>query len=235
VETLISPEMCRATCAFGENLDPGAPESFRVAIQNLESGCELWRPENSSQADGGFRRHARGHCGDGRDALPQPDGIEGSVERTEQAYESLRAADTAAFRLTRQENSLRGFLLSGDDYYVKRLEEAHKPKFLAALDDLRKLAKGDQADLARIADVDAAYANYRTEAIEPGESLGRDPLTRPQAVELVKHDGVADKAVEPVENAIEAITKDAEAVLTTEAAAQKKASLESTLALMIGI
>jgi methyl-accepting chemotaxis protein len=160
---------------------------------------------------------------------------EGSVERTERAQETLRAADTAAFRLTRQENSLRGFLLSGDDYYVKRLEEAHKPKFLAALDDLRKLARGDEADLARIADVDAAYSNYRKLAIEPGESLGRDPLTRPQAVELVKHDGVADKAVEPVENAIEAIVKDSEAVVAAENTAQRKASLESTLALMIGI
>jgi methyl-accepting chemotaxis protein len=160
---------------------------------------------------------------------------EGSVERAERAQESLRAADTAAFRLTRQENSLRGFLLSGDDYYVKRLEEAHKPKFLAALDDLRKLAKGDEADLARIADVDAAYSNYRKLAIEPGESLGRDPLTRPQAVELVKHDGVADKAVEPVENAIEAIVKDSEAVVAAENTAQKQASLETTLALMIGI
>jgi methyl-accepting chemotaxis protein len=162
-------------------------------------------------------------------------GYEASVDRTGRAYESLRAADTAAFRLTRQENSLRGFLLSGDDYYVKRLEEAHKPKFLAALDDLRKLAKGDEADLARIADVDAAYAGYRTQAIEPGETLGRDPATRPQAVELVKHDGVADKAVEPVENAIEAIVKQSEAIVVAEAAAQKKASLHAKLALMIGI
>ena len=160
---------------------------------------------------------------------------EGSVERTERAYESLRAADTAAFRLTRQENSLRGFLLSGDEYYVKRLEEAHKPKFLAALDDLRKLARGDEADLTRIAAVDAAYADYRKLAIEPGEALGRDPTTHAQAIELVKHDGVADKAVTPVEDAIEAISKDSEAVLAAEAAAQKKASLETRLALLIGI
>ena len=158
-----------------------------------------------------------------------------SVERTERAYEMLRQADTAAFRLTRQENSLRGFLLSGDNYYVQRLEEAHKPKFLKALDEMRALAAGDQEDLARIAAVDAAYANYRKMAIEPGERLGADPATRPQAVELVRNDGVADKAVEPVENAIEAITKNAEAELATEAAAQKKASLESTLALAIGI
>jgi methyl-accepting chemotaxis protein len=158
-----------------------------------------------------------------------------SVERTERAYQSLRAADTAAFRLTRQENSLRGFLLSGDEYYVKRLEEAHKPKFLAALDKLRGLAKGDEADLARIAAVDAAYAEYRKQAIEPGESLGRDPATRAQAVELVKHDGVADKAVEPVENAIQAIVDDSEAVVAAENAAQAKNTAASTLTLAIGI
>jgi methyl-accepting chemotaxis protein len=157
-----------------------------------------------------------------------------SVDRTERAYQSLRAADTAAFRLTRQENSLRGFLLSGDDYYVKRLEEAHKPKFLAALDDLRKLANGDEADLSRIDAIDTAYANYRKMAIEPGETLGADPLTRPQAVDLVKHDGVADQAVEPVENAIEAVVKDSEAVVAAEVLARKKASLHTMLALLIG-
>jgi methyl-accepting chemotaxis protein len=158
-----------------------------------------------------------------------------SVERTERAYQSLRAADTAAFRLTRQENSLRGFLLSGDDYYVKRLEEAHKRKFLAALDKLRQLAKGDTAELARIAAVDTAYAEYRKQAIEPGEALGRDPATRPQAVELVKHDGVADQAVEPVENAIQAIVDHSEAVVVAENAAQAKNASVSTLTLAIGI
>ena len=158
-----------------------------------------------------------------------------SVHRTESAYEMVRAANDAAFRLTRQENSLRGFLLSGDSYYVKRLEEAHRPKFLKALDNMRALAAGDQADLARIAAVDAAYANYRKMAIEPAFALGADPATRPQAVELVRNDGVADKAVEPVENAIEAITKNAEEELATEAAAQKRADAQSTLALAIGI
>ena len=160
---------------------------------------------------------------------------ERSVERTEVAFESLRAADTAAFRLTRQENSLRGFLLSGDQYYVQRLEEAHKPKFLAALEKLKTLAKGDKDDLARIATVEAAYANFRQQAIEPGEALGADPATRQQAVELVRNDGVADKAVAPVEDSIEAIVKNFEAVLATEAAAQKRASAASTLTLAIGI
>ncbi|MDR6627657.1 methyl-accepting chemotaxis protein [Caulobacter segnis] len=158
-----------------------------------------------------------------------------SVERTQRAYEMLREADTAAFRLTRQENSLRGFLLSGDSYYVKRLEEAHKPKFLKALDSIKTLADGDADDLARVATVEAAYANYRKLAIEPGERLGADPATRPQAIELVRNDGVADQAVGPVEDAIEAIVKHAEKELAAEADAQKKAMLQWTLVLAVGI
>jgi methyl-accepting chemotaxis protein len=158
-----------------------------------------------------------------------------SVERTERAYEVLREADTAAFRLTRQENSLRGFLLSGDPYYVQRLEEAHKPKFLKALDKIKTLADGDAGDLGRVTAVEAAYANYRKMAIEPGERLGADPATRAQAIELVRNDGVADKAVGPVEDAIEAIVKHAEEELAAEAAAQKKAMLQWTLVLAVGI
>jgi methyl-accepting chemotaxis protein len=161
--------------------------------------------------------------------------FEGSVQRTERAHQALRAADTAAFRLTRQENSLRGFLLSGDEYYVKRLEEAHKPKFLAALENLRTLAQGDEAQLARIAAVDAAYANYRKLAVEPGEAFGRDPATHQQGVDLVNHDGVADKAVSEVEDAIEAIVKNSEDVVAAEATAQEKSSLEARLTLLIGI
>ena len=161
--------------------------------------------------------------------------FEHSVGRTERAYESLRAADIAAFRLTRQENSLRGFLLSGDNYYVKRLEEAHKPKFLAALETLKTLAKGDKDDLARIATVEAAYANFRQQAIEPGKTLGADPATRQQAVELVRNEGVADKAVAPVEDSIDAIVKNFEGAIAVEAAAQKKASAALTLTLAIGI
>jgi methyl-accepting chemotaxis protein len=161
--------------------------------------------------------------------------FEGSVQRTERAHQALRAADTAAFRLTRQENSLRGFLLSGDEYYVKRLEEAHKPKFLAALENLRTLAQGDEAQLARIAAVDAAYANYRKLAIEPGEAFGRDPATHQQASTWSSTTASPTRAVSEVEDAIEAIVKNSEAVVAAEATAQKKSSLEARLTLLIGI
>ncbi|MFD1189471.1 methyl-accepting chemotaxis protein [Phenylobacterium conjunctum] len=162
-------------------------------------------------------------------------GFQRSVERMNRAYSAVEAANTAAFRLTRQENSLRGFLLSGDDYYVKRLEEAHKPKFLAAIDELRTLAGEDDAAKGRVKAIEDAYANYRAVAIEPGEQLGVDPATRPQAVALVAHDGPADKAVEPVEDAIQAVVDEAKAQLDIETKAQAATLRISNIALVLGI
>jgi methyl-accepting chemotaxis protein len=158
-----------------------------------------------------------------------------SFARTEAAREASRSADTATYRLTRQENSLRGYLLSGDDYYAKRLETVHKVKFLGALDALTQAAGDDAEAKARVEAVRTAYADYRKLAIAPALSLGADPATRPQAVELVRNDGVADKAVAPVEDALQAIEDTAAAQLKVEAAAQKRARLYSDIALLLGI
>ena len=65
--------------------------------------------------------------------------LEASVARTDRAQQMLSAAEDATFRLARQENSLRGFLLSGDEYYAKRINEVHKVKFFGALKELREL------------------------------------------------------------------------------------------------
>ena len=157
--------------------------------------------------------------------------LEKSVARSERAYKVMQAADTATYRLTRQENSLRGYLLSGDDYYVKRIETVHKVKFFGALDKLDTLG-ADKVEVQAIRD---AYAGYRKEAIDPALRLGADPATRPQAVELVRNDGVADKAVVPVEDALDAIQASAQKRIEAEALAQKKAQAISNLVLMAGI
>ncbi|KQV63668.1 methyl-accepting chemotaxis protein [Caulobacter sp. Root343] len=157
--------------------------------------------------------------------------LEKSVARSERAYQVMQAADTATYRLTRQENSLRGYLLSGDDYYVKRIETVHKVKFFGALDKLDTLG----ADHAQVQAIRDAYAGYRKEAIDPALRLGADPATRPQAVELVRNDGVADKAVVPVEDALDAIQASAQGRIEAEALAQKKAQAISNLVLMAGI
>ncbi len=158
-----------------------------------------------------------------------------SVDRTDRAQRVLSAAVDATFRLARQENSLRGYLLSGDAYYVKRIEEAHQVAFFAALQELRTLAAGDSAELARVAKVEEAFANYDTVALKGGVALGSNPATRAQGVQLVSNDGAADKAIEPVENAIGEITDAAGETLKLEAAAQAAALNRVTLGLIGGI
>jgi len=158
-----------------------------------------------------------------------------SAARTEEARQVLSAAQDATFRLARQENSLRGFLLSGDTYYVKRINEAHKVKFFEAMKTLRDLAGDDQAELARVQQAETAFANYEKVALNVGIQLGMDPATRPQGVLLVSHDGAADKAIEPVEDALGAIQNTATETQERETAAQAAAMQRVTLGLIGGI
>ena len=161
--------------------------------------------------------------------------LQASVARTDHAQQALSAAVDATFRLARQENSLRGFLLSGDTYYVKRINEVHKVKFLEAMKTLEALAQGDAAATARVASAKAAFANYETVALNVGIRLGSDPATRPEGVALVSHDGVADKAIEAVEDAIGAINDAAAKSLESEAAAQAAALQRVTIGLIAGV
>jgi methyl-accepting chemotaxis protein len=160
--------------------------------------------------------------------------FEQSVRRASAAQETLRVVDAARFRLTRQENSLRGYLLSNDPYYVGRLK-SHRGKFFDAVTKLKRLAGSDPQALARIAVIETAYGRYDVVAIEPALKLAADPVTRPQAVALVRNDGVADRAVQPVEDAIQAVDDADQAILAAEAKAQAVASLHSKFFLMFGI
>ncbi|MBU1378636.1 MAG: HAMP domain-containing protein [Alphaproteobacteria bacterium] len=158
-----------------------------------------------------------------------------SAARTERARQVLSAAQDATFRLARQENSLRGFLLSGDAYYVKRIDEVHKVKFFAAMKQLRQLAGDDATELARVQKAEAAFANYETVALNVGVALGADPATRPQGVLLVSHDGVADEAIGPVEDALEVINDAATKTQKEETAEQTAAMQRVTLGLIGGV
>lgn len=161
--------------------------------------------------------------------------LQASVARTERAQQALSATVDATFRLARQENSLRGFLLSGDTYYVKRINEVHKVKFFEALKTLKTLSAGDAKATAGVAKVEAAFANYEKVALNVGIQLGSDPATRAQGVALVSNDGVADQAIAPVEDALDAIDATAKAALEQETAAQNAALQRVTLGLLGGV
>jgi len=158
-----------------------------------------------------------------------------SAARTERARQVLSATQDATFRLARQENSLRGFLLSGDTYYVKRINEAHKVKFFEAMKALRTLTAGNAEETAIVKKADAAFANYEKVALNIGIALGSDPMTREQGVALVSNDGVADKAISPVEDALGALEEAATKTQEREAAAQAGAMQRVTFGLIGGV
>ena len=144
---------------------------------------------------------------------------------TAQVHEERSKAAAAAaiysrLALARVENSYRGFLLSGDDYYVGRIDK-HQGALTSYLDKLRELHVGDAQLLGMIDTASQALSRYRQEVIEVGKKLAADPLTLNKAVLMIGPDGVADGLMAPIEDTIDAIIEaetKANAVYTAETA-----------------
>jgi methyl-accepting chemotaxis protein len=142
--------------------------------------------------------------------------LQGHVSRVAVAQDDrdekiVQAVADSKFRLVRQENSLRGYLLSGDDYYTGRLRNAHAARFNEDVAGLRKLTTGDAAYSKIIDRIEAAYGRWRNEAAEPAIRLAADPATHAQAVAMVGHDAVADDLMGVVEDALDAVEAKAQA------------------------
>jgi len=118
--------------------------------------------------------------------------------------EVLVLLNEAKFYLTRQENSYRGFLVAADDYYIGRVDK-HRASFKERLDKVRTLVADSPELTAKIDSASASTDKWRTDVVDAGIALSRDPATRPQAVDMVRPDGLADKLIAPAEDAIDAV------------------------------
>lgn len=118
--------------------------------------------------------------------------------------DTLRALDAAKFYLARQENSYRGFLLSGDRYYLERFEK-HRGNFAKQLQALRSQPGQDAKTLADIDAIASAAEQWRSVIVEKGTVLAGSTATRPEAIAMVGPDGAADGVIAPAEDGIEAL------------------------------
>jgi len=155
---------------------------------------------------------------------------ERSVARMAEAHRAKLAASRVEFGLIRQENSLRGFLLSGDPYYLRRIARTHAPAFETALADLRAAGAGARADA-----IAAAYAGYRRTVIEPITRLEHDPAGRQAAFALVRPDGEADHAIKPAEAAVDRAMAEAGARILVETNVQARAEALLRVTLVAGV
>ncbi|MFN4295376.1 MAG: ATP-binding protein [Brevundimonas sp.] len=151
------------------------------------------------------------------------------------ALATLSASAGARFDLARQENSLRGFMLTGEPYYLRRIETVHRPSYIRHADELARLAADDPPMQARVAALNAAYARWEAEAMTPAMALAADPASRAEAVALVGEAGLADGLIAPAEDVLDALRDDARSALRGYHGANGRALVVMEIALVGGI
>ena len=144
----------------------------------------------------------------------------------------VRDTSAAEFSLARQENSFRGYLVSGDPYYLERAD-SHRASFKEKLEALRELAPADtdtHLDAAEQA-ADVWFENI----VVRGSALARNAATRPQAAAMVGNDGEADRLMAPVEAEVDSLKAINAANLDTARNLQRRATVVAEIGLLIGL
>ena len=154
----------------------------------------------------------------------------GETRRIENKVNQLTSV--AEFRVAKQENAMRGFLLSNNPYYLERVD-THRAAFKAALAEARGFVDADRD--ADVAAAEAAGDAWFAKVVTPGVAMMRDPAQRAQAQALVAPDGVADEMIKPLEDAIDSMKSKSEAALTKVREEQAAATDIALVSLVIGI
>jgi len=142
-----------------------------------------------------------------------------------------RATTASEFYMARQENSFRGYLVTGNTYYLERLS-AHRANMKARLNELR----GD-LPAGRSAVVDEIEKNadeWHTQVVDRANALiasGRGS----EALVLAGKDGVSDQFIGPVEDSLAKLKTDSETQLEAVRQTQDEARHNAMLALIIGL
>jgi methyl-accepting chemotaxis protein len=153
------------------------------------------------------------------------------------ARTAIDLVTAAEFKLARQENSYRGYLLTGDEYYLERLT-AHRDGFHKALDDLAASQKGraNEADMvARIGDARTAMNAWHTDIVDVGLAHYQDPINRFKAVEMIGRSGTADAYMETIETKLTTLVEEERAELGDVAGMREEATWLTEAALVGGV
>jgi methyl-accepting chemotaxis protein len=147
------------------------------------------------------------------------------------AWDEDVAIREARFYLARQENSLRGWVLSQDAYYLGRVN-AHRENFKKRMAILRQASAGDDRELAEIAVTEqAADAWYQGTVDEAGRLLGSGAIDQARA--LVGREGQADVLMGAIEDNLDKVAASSETDIKAERQTFASAlSMTQTLAIV---
>ena len=152
--------------------------------------------------------------------------INAQEERLKSAWDEDVAIRESRFYLARQENSLRGWVLSQDGYYLTRVD-AHRENFRKRMAILRQASRDEPSELADIAATEAAAdAWYRGAVDEAGRLLRTGAVV--QAATLIGRKGQADALMGVVEDNLDKAAASADADIKAE-----REAFETTLAMTV--
>ncbi|MFN3537863.1 MAG: HAMP domain-containing protein, partial [Brevundimonas sp.] len=160
--------------------------------------------------------------------------LESAQEARGLANQNLRFTTEAQFYLGRQENSFRGYLLSGDPYYIERLG-AHRDNFLAKLNEVETRSAASPEILELLTQAEASRGAWEVNVVQVGQALRANPATAAQAIEMVGRDGVADTYIDPVEEALDALITLETTHLAAAQARQNHAASMAQIVLIAGV
>jgi methyl-accepting chemotaxis protein len=158
--------------------------------------------------------------------------IERNREAIVQNTSALAGLRQAQFYLARKENSFRGFLLTGDTYYLERLA-SHHDNFLEQLSGAEAAYASDTEALAGVAAARTAAEGWNT-LIDGAANRIRAGEDRSIGIALIGNDGAADQAMTSLEGALDGLVDRGIAERETMNANLAESVGSTTLALIIG-
>ena len=151
------------------------------------------------------------------------------------AHRVAAAASSALFTLTRQEDSLRGYIISGDPFYAQRIAEVHRPLFQARMAELERLAARDPVLLGQLDQAQSAYDIWNEWAVVRALELAGSRGTRSLAAEMVGPASPADDLIAPAERALEYIQAESQHAVEASGARKAEAMRAMGSAVALGV
>jgi methyl-accepting chemotaxis protein len=131
--------------------------------------------------------------------LVQLQAINSAQAQRSNANELGRLTENAKLYTAKQENSMRGFLVSGDEYYIARAN-AHRASFKEQIAKVREIGDDEMKTAADA--TERAADEWFDKVVVAGHALAKTPATRGQAVFMVGRNGSADRFMSIVEDDI---------------------------------
>ncbi|GGE20473.1 chemotaxis protein [Aureimonas endophytica] len=136
------------------------------------------------------------------------------------------------FAMTRQENSLRGFMLTRDPYYSGRVLK-HNDTFRGYLAEARAAAGGQKDILAKLDRLDERQAGWLEKIAKPALVLAADPAKTAEAAKLITSDEAASY-LDPAEESVNGLRDGEKAEFDASTEAMDADAAHSRLALLLG-